>query len=1398
MKISSSHLKTVGGLLLSGGTNLLLASGTGGFLLPFSSTISELVRSITANIASNHIAKLSNDSFDRLAERISKSETDPNNINHDLERLFKKSSIIALKFIKALYLKGYKDDKTFFSIIRQNFSSQKNDKREKLYKQIILFFNDQIKFIEEDIIKQNTINISEEDIKAPTEFLKIFVQKIFDNVYTDLPDSEIELLKAFYIENIPYCFELAFKESLKHDNLGFKAFQIWVLEDLQTQNNNNTAALQEISDAIKKLKRGEFIDKKEQEAKWEKLSNKIYDILGVNLSGIREEFIELSKQFTKKLDEVDERLDRINKKLSTVQEDVNNGFKSIDNNFDHTINILNQGFGNLTSILKETQAQPIEHKLSSPLRPEVFIGRRDDIQKIRNHFLVGERKFPFLLISGFGGLGKTSLASEYFHEYHSEYSHVAWILGKENFKDKLLSLSESVNLSHSTPLSEDEKLKELIKKLTNLPKPCLLIIDNIDDINDLKQITKLLGSLSNFDILITTRINEFETIDFYHLDKLTKVNGLKLFKCHYKYHQPEEDELFYGIFDSIFGNTKIIELLSKKLNIENRNKEKYPLSKLLEELRSKGVLGLNSKTIIESEIEGTIQEIIMAMYEISNLNEIQTKILCTFSILPAEGIRYSILEQLLFYIGNIDEDLDYLYKSGWIEKQRENRESVYKTSPLIQDIIKKKIESRLIYENALPLINSVLKCNELDSSIRLKFLLSIHENLNTDIEGIEKIGIELMDNSTKEILARFYHTIAIDSQNALKQHKFISKSIAFFESIPVIDKLKSKLEEKLYQKEADETFEGFKQRLTPEELDTIEYYNNDALHAMAKIKFGLEQLKSAEHYFLLIYDLASRFPNLTFDAFEYNRYLSMAGRETEAEAYFFKTYKKNKNTLLAILEEKERRNINIRVSENVYNFKALCKEDLRTVEYALSFSGVSSLELAKLFRRQGRFEEALYFHDKSIKLEHLREDVNNQNLSICSHSLAITYLMKGGDNQEEAGKLLDKIYNFYKENYGDEHINFGYFYEDKFNIAIKNNEEINVCLENYNKAKNIFTQNLGNESSHILQLNIKFYNYLKSNSTEQNIKNELEEKIIQSFTSKLENTIERFGIHNPYLHQGMILAAEILNNQNKIKEAEALVNKRMEFMRIKTLRTEVRSFDLPIREIKDNEEKKTIIKLLKPITSLPANISEFDINIIELPFYKNYDLCKIKIKTSQSDIYKHVLISEQDAKSLGTTNDTIYDLGENDLQLDNNSVKYYTTFFFDNVVGRLGKFYILKEGNQIPWRKDIVIEQEFKTKVQNLITPLKLISQNDEHIRLNSYIIFKDALFKSDILVNFHNGQLTLTDEDQILIDISKNNFAFVERKNEKTYRQLNPNCKLIDSIPACMDPIHYSSIEVL
>ena len=358
------------------------------------------------------------------------------------------------------------------------------------------------------------------------------------------------------------------------------------------------------------------------------------------------------------------------------------------------------------------------HLTPDPFLPEIFLGREIELQTIHDKLFAPNGNL-LLLVNGEGGVGKTSLASKYYREYASEYAHLAWVLSESSIAGALLLLALPLGLKFDERMDAEERFQLLLQTLTNLQKPCLLVIDNANELSDLEDNYQRLRQLPNFHLLLTTRITTFQQAATHRIEGLPEAEALALFQQYYPQFQPQTEKLvFKAIREAVGGNTLVVELLAKNLALLNTGlKTRYALPDLLADLQSKGLLQLSQTKTVTTDYQspGALRhadptDIIAAMYELGGLPTEEVALLYVFAVLPAESIAFSTLERLLPDAGNLDVHLLSLSQKGWIE----NKETTdFKCSPVVQEVVKSKTADLL--GDCRGLVKALIR--ELDSEI---------------------------------------------------------------------------------------------------------------------------------------------------------------------------------------------------------------------------------------------------------------------------------------------------------------------------------------------------------------------------------------------------------------------------------------------------------------------------------------------------------------------------------------------------------------------------------------------------------------------------------------------------------------------------------------------------------
>jgi tetratricopeptide (TPR) repeat protein len=356
------------------------------------------------------------------------------------------------------------------------------------------------------------------------------------------------------------------------------------------------------------------------------------------------------------------------------------------------------------------------HLTAPPFLSEVFVGRKEDIQHIHERLFSAEGHL-LLLVNGEGGIGKTTLAARYYHEHCDEYQHVAWVLSERSIALAVLMLAAPLGVEFEDTMDTEERFQVLLAVLANLPKPCLLVVDNANELEDLETYYPQLQRCTNFHVLFTTRVNEYAAAAFYKIPPLPMELALLAFREHYKAFEPTEEPVFRELYEAVGGNTLVLELFAKNLHHFNTKlKKRYLLTELRQDVE-KSLLRLSSSEAVSIRYQAKggqrtakPEEVIAAMYDLSALPDEEQALLSVLAVLPAERIPYDLLERLLAQetaarFADMDRHLLSLAQKGWLDYS--DAGNSFKISPVIQEVTKAKNAERLL-DDCRILVNTLM------------------------------------------------------------------------------------------------------------------------------------------------------------------------------------------------------------------------------------------------------------------------------------------------------------------------------------------------------------------------------------------------------------------------------------------------------------------------------------------------------------------------------------------------------------------------------------------------------------------------------------------------------------------------------------------------------------------
>jgi len=326
-----------------------------------------------------------------------------------------------------------------------------------------------------------------------------------------------------------------------------------------------------------------------------------------------------------------------------------------------------------------------------PAVTEFFIGRNEALEELHNRLFTEQKRF-ILLVNGQGGIGKTTFAAAYCQKYEAEYKHIAWVVKETNIPDALLMLEMPLKLPVEG-LSKEQRINQLLSKMQNLDKPCLMVIDNANDRNDIDKNLHLLKKCYNFHLLLTTRVTTYgNQNDKFEIDSLPFEKAKELFTEIFAQYHHTEDQTLQSIYDAVGGNTLIIEILAKNLReINKKHTNKYTLNHLLADIQSKGILSISHEKQVSTEHwtytkleKQNPTDVIQALFDITELSHHEKMLLRQIVLLPVVSISYADAEKMFENYTDFEKLFDELNNKGWLTFNENDK--TFKFSPVIQQV----------------------------------------------------------------------------------------------------------------------------------------------------------------------------------------------------------------------------------------------------------------------------------------------------------------------------------------------------------------------------------------------------------------------------------------------------------------------------------------------------------------------------------------------------------------------------------------------------------------------------------------------------------------------------------------------------------------------------------------
>jgi tetratricopeptide (TPR) repeat protein len=334
--------------------------------------------------------------------------------------------------------------------------------------------------------------------------------------------------------------------------------------------------------------------------------------------------------------------------------------------------------------------------------PADFLGRERELTEIRQRLAAGQGTLA--LVNAEGGMGKTTLAAAYWKRHESQYQYMAWLFCDKGILPAMrlqlqapLDLTEAMNAVADDP---DGQMRLVLARMANLPKDCLLVLDNANEPEHIQDFERYCAGLG-WHVLITSRCSKVLTDRNaeYPITSLAPDEARSLFRNNHDEPQnPQFPALLDRFLAAVGHNTLCIEIFSK--NLREGAAWGQTLDQLLEKLEQNGLrLGDDSFEVrthwaqAQRSTVATTDQVIEALYDLDGLAPEERDLLTQCSLLPAESHPPTVWAALLAPDDprGLKRRMDGLVQKGWLGSDV----ATYRVSPVVQRIALEREKARL-------------------------------------------------------------------------------------------------------------------------------------------------------------------------------------------------------------------------------------------------------------------------------------------------------------------------------------------------------------------------------------------------------------------------------------------------------------------------------------------------------------------------------------------------------------------------------------------------------------------------------------------------------------------------------------------------------------------------------
>ncbi|MCK6417723.1 MAG: hypothetical protein L6Q57_02140 [Alphaproteobacteria bacterium] len=191
------------------------------------------------------------------------------------------------------------------------------------------------------------------------------------------------------------------------------------------------------------------------------------------------------------------------------------------------------------------------------------------------------------------------------------------------------------------------------------------------------------------------------------------------------------------------------------------------------------------------------------------------------------------------------------------------------------------------------------------------------------------------------------------------------------------------------------------------------------------------------------------------------------------------------------------------------------------------------------------------------------------------------------------------------------------------------------------------------------------------------------------------------------------------------------------------------SFD----RLQGEDRNRVLTQVTPALDGMAFDTQTARVMALPLPFYPGLRLLEISATQTTAPARRFVIEGKSLVVPLNYTNEPIYALNDSyPISLTKRNVEDYARFFLAFVRGPQGRFLLVDNVDDIPWKEEP--PPQARKAIAKLIRPLTLLKQNNKgHFALEACLVFINGLFQCQIDIS-PSGHVRIYDETLLLEDM--------------------------------------------